>query len=635
MKGVRPLCFLFLCIFLQACLASSPLRASPDEAKEALRRGAALLKENRAEDALPYLTKAAADLPAVGDYALLYSARALQEMGRHEEALAAVGKLLEDYPQTPLMQEARKTEILSAEAGDWDRTLELMKSYTADYPSDTDMRLRYGGLLKKRGRTGEADRVLKNLYIEACPVSEEAYALLEDSALTEEELFRRALAFRENRNYGRAEGILRELLRKDTDLPRKEVLGRLGFVLFMQKKYHQAGRILEKVGNLPLAARAYLRVGMEEAFQRVLDELISRKDDQAATLLIAQANGIRRKGDVQEALLFLSRVAEQFPRFEEDALWYKGWTLYRTKEYAKARDVFRELHEKHTSSKYLYWQARALERTGGDASRLYAELGEDDYYSFLSRRKTKVLNASASVKKQKEAPTPLPMERIDILMEVGLREEAVGELKARAGSARSSREVLDIARKLVQLGKYREAMLLTTRVPETMRPDAVVYPMAYWKTVQEVSGKSGLDPFLVLSLMREESRFDPEACSSAGAIGLMQLMPRTARRTAKSLGLSLDGAASIYDVRNNITLGSRYLKGLLNEFESIPAALAAYNAGAGRVREWLEGGYEADDEFIEDIPFSETRNYVKRILTSYYWYRLGRGGQAPDNFDIL
>jgi soluble lytic murein transglycosylase len=119
--------------------------------------------------------------------------------------------------------------------------------------------------------------------------------------------------------------------------------------------------------------------------------------------------------------------------------------------------------------------------------------------------------------------------------------------------------------------------------------------------------------------MREESRFDPDALSVAGARGLMQLMPRTAARLSGSAAEA--AGIDLRDAQTNITLGASYLKALSGEFPWLPAALAAYNAGEDRVRGWLrQGEYASVDEFIEDIPFDETRNYVKKVLTSYAQY---------------
>ncbi|RPI34703.1 MAG: lytic transglycosylase domain-containing protein, partial [Nitrospiraceae bacterium] len=127
---------------------------------------------------------------------------------------------------------------------------------------------------------------------------------------------------------------------------------------------------------------------------------------------------------------------------------------------------------------------------------------------------------------------------------------------------------------------------------------------------------------VALSVMREESRFDCNAKSGAGAYGLMQLMPQTAYRLDRSLKLGINRPSQLTVARNNIHLGSFYLKSLFNEFHSLPHVLAAYNAGEQAVRTWQEqGNYRSVDEFIEDIPYAETRNYVKKVLTSYFQYK--------------
>ncbi|HCL80849.1 MAG TPA: hypothetical protein DHW81_01010 [Nitrospiraceae bacterium] len=139
--------------------------------------------------------------------------------------------------------------------------------------------------------------------------------------------------------------------------------------------------------------------------------------------------------------------------------------------------------------------------------------------------------------------------------------------------------------------------------------------------MEEASGKNNIDPLLVLSVMREESRFDTEARSIAGALGLMQLMPATAQRLDRHVKLNIKHTAQLHDARTNILIGSYYLKQLLKTFNSAPAAIAAYNAGEDAVKEWLrKNTYSTIDEFIEDIPYDETRNYVKRVLTTYFEY---------------
>jgi soluble lytic murein transglycosylase len=148
------------------------------------------------------------------------------------------------------------------------------------------------------------------------------------------------------------------------------------------------------------------------------------------------------------------------------------------------------------------------------------------------------------------------------------------------------------------------------------------YPMAFWDDVKKASKKHDIDPMIALSVMREESRFDPDARSVAGARGLMQLMPHTAYRLDKSVRLGISKDSQINDARNNIHLGVYYLKSLFKEFKSLPYVLAAYNAGEVIVKKWeQQSNHKAADEFIEDIPYAETRNYVKKVMTSYFQYK--------------
>jgi soluble lytic murein transglycosylase len=151
--------------------------------------------------------------------------------------------------------------------------------------------------------------------------------------------------------------------------------------------------------------------------------------------------------------------------------------------------------------------------------------------------------------------------------------------------------------------------------------NTILYPTAYWHILKPIADKNDIDPMIVLSVMREESRFDPDARSIAGALGLMQIMPQTAQALNRGLRMEIDDSAKILDIEINIALGAYYLSALIKEFGSLPPAIAAYNAGEHKVREWLKkGAYTSYDEFIEDIPYDETKNYVKRVLLTYAVY---------------
>lgn len=160
----------------------------------------------------------------------------------------------------------------------------------------------------------------------------------------------------------------------------------------------------------------------------------------------------------------------------------------------------------------------------------------------------------------------------------------------------------------------------------------LLYPASFAGLVDEAASAHGLDRCLVLALIREESRFDPFALSRAQAMGLMQIIAPTARKVARALDVKSFSIDDLYRPSVSIAFGTYYLSELLGEFGRPELALAAYNAGEGRVRRWLqEYDGEEIDLFVEEIPFSETRRYVKRVMGSYHVYqalwgaRLARG----------
>ncbi|MHB1587527.1 MAG: transglycosylase SLT domain-containing protein [Acidiferrobacteraceae bacterium] len=156
---------------------------------------------------------------------------------------------------------------------------------------------------------------------------------------------------------------------------------------------------------------------------------------------------------------------------------------------------------------------------------------------------------------------------------------------------------------------------------------ALRFPVAYRVLVEAVARLNGIDPGWIYGIMRQESAFMVDAESRAGALGLMQLMPFTGRRTARLLGLHLGGNSGLLDVDNNVRLGARYLKEVLDDNQGdVVLATASYNAGPDRVAAWRPSRHaRAADVWIDNIPYTETRDYVKHVLgfTTVYDYLLG------------
>jgi len=220
---------------------------------------------------------------------------------------------------------------------------------------------------------------------------------------------------------------------------------------------------------------------------------------------------------------------------------------------------------------------------------------------------------------------------------LGMDDEARLDLPGLASQISGIGEALYLGYLSVELGDYRRAIRMAAPLAR-INPffEHLAYPKGFWMLIEKTASREGIEPYLVAAIIREESRFDPDAYSRAGAMGLMQLMPRTAKRIESSAQVNLSGEGDLFLPEKNIPIGSHYLGKLVQEFEgNLVFAIAAYNGGESAVQRWI--GRTGDiplDEFIEEIPYTETRNYVKKVLRSYMEYnRLW--GLTPPNLSVI
>ena len=183
----------------------------------------------------------------------------------------------------------------------------------------------------------------------------------------------------------------------------------------------------------------------------------------------------------------------------------------------------------------------------------------------------------------------------------------------RQGQVRGGIRVAEDARALTPGGVGR---------PLTLALWTALYPEGQWAPIAQAAGRTGVDPYLVAGVIREESRFDPTALSSAGAFGLMQLMPGTAQGAARNAGVAPPDSRTLADPQTNVLLGTVVLSELLKQFGRVDLAVAAYNAGPAAVGRWMAQRPGMDPaSFVEEIPYQETRDYVKTVLESAAVYR--------------
>ena len=210
---------------------------------------------------------------------------------------------------------------------------------------------------------------------------------------------------------------------------------------------------------------------------------------------------------------------------------------------------------------------------------------------------------------------------------------AVSEMQAAAKEDPGSWSLAETAELFTDTGHYDRAIETMKRsVPSYFAVDISIlpreywealFPRPYWPDLKKFSEKNGLDPYLVASLIRQESEFNPVAVSRANAVGLMQLLPKTGKVVAREEHVKHYNASELYTPTMNLQLGTRYFRGMVDKFGgSFEHALAAYNAGSDRVEDWMgQGPYRDSPEFVESIPFTETREYVQAIMRNANVYR--------------
>ncbi|HZR32707.1 MAG TPA: transglycosylase SLT domain-containing protein [Terriglobales bacterium] len=227
----------------------------------------------------------------------------------------------------------------------------------------------------------------------------------------------------------------------------------------------------------------------------------------------------------------------------------------------------------------------------------------------------------------------LRVQKALLLQNGALTSFAVRELQAAAPSGKVAGWWTIKTVELYQDDKHYDRAIEAVKrvVPEYFAVDTAALPRAYWTALfprpywtelKKQSARNRLDPFLVAALIRQESAFNPGAISSANALGLMQLLPVTGRAMARQLHVRHFSNSLLVVPNVNMQLGTRYFRQLIDQFGSVEYALAAYNAGQDRVKDWTtNGNFQDVPEFVESIPFTETREYVQAIMRNATVYR--------------
>ena len=653
--------------------------------------GHAYLQDKRYAEAEASLRLAANAGDDLADYADFLGAQASHQAGDEAVAEALLHGFIDRYPDSIFDAEAPELEanvlLAMKNAGAAQRVLAAAKGLAAEDRSG--FQLAQGQVEFALGQRDAAGRTFKQLLL-SHPLSQEAQVararLTEmgaEAALTPAELRSLGDAYYNGGRYGEAAEQYRALLRTSaaSEGERNSIaVAAAACDLKLKRLTVAQAQGLADSNDENGARRLYLlmelardRDDMGEQ-QRIVTEMETRfgASPWLAEALFSSGNMYLLKKDYPSATTYYRYLAAHFPSSKNaaSAHWRAGWLCYRQRLYSEASQLFDEQIRLYPAAPEtvgaLYWRARLYETQDHNPAqaaanyRAIARAYQHYFYAQMARARL------ASLGNTQPAPAPqldrlqpmappilvetFPSEsphlaRARLLANAGLNEYIAREIKADPNS--SSWSALAEAQIYASYGQtFRALRAIKRALPYAASAPVNAIPLVYWRilfpepnwdTIKSESAKNNLDPYMVASLIRQESEFDPSVVSYANAWGLMQLLPTVGKAMAREEGIKNFQTFQLLDPEMNIRLGTRYLRQMLDRFGGVQEyALAAYNAGDNRVADWEAAGpYQGMDEFVESIPFTQTREYVEAILRNEETYRaidenarLQNGGRA-------
>jgi soluble lytic murein transglycosylase len=631
--------------------------------------------------AIDPLNRAKPQAGDLGDYVADYLGTSYLQTGRIAEAVAALTNFSTVYPESLLIRDAQVSygSALSLEGRAAEAVALLEKNRT---PVRADVELALGRAYAAAGENVKAVETLGNVYynMPTSPEADTAYSelrklgaggVLPGAIWTERKT--RADLLMKGRRYNDAATEYRDLLNQVSAADRPPIELAMADALYRGGRGREAKPVLLSMGSLSGDANAQrlfilgeIARGSDDnnGFYDTVDEL--RKSAPASSWLeqslLSAANLHLVHHEYDQAIDLYRELEQSFPHGARAsyAHWKAAWFTLRQGHNENAKTQFEEQIARYPSGAEtpaaLYWRARLAEEDNDPVmarayyetlseryrNYYYAELGrqrlepmaqpgDPQHYDLLDR--VPPLDIGGKVTASEPPADDLRVQKAQLLGNGGLVDFAVRELQAAASADGGSWAPAETAQLYHENGHYDRGIQVMKRsapsyfsldIPDLPRPYwEALFPKAYWAELKRFSTANGLDPYLVASLIRQESEFNPYAVSQKNAVGLMQLLPKTGKLVAKQVKLKKYNASQLFTPAVNLQLGTRYFRGMVDRFGgSFEYALAAYNAGSERVDEWLgQGKYRDPQEFVESIPFTETREYVQAILRNANVYK--------------
>lgn len=643
-----------------------------------------LLGYARVTDAKPDHDRAIADLKNarphardLADYVDFYLAQAYWAKSDAKNVVLTLDRFGNRYPDSLLRREAaliHASALMSLKG--YEEAADILEAVRK--PQSADIELALGKARRALGENDKALQAFRTVYFDM-PTNgqaEEAGSLIRQMVGnaplgTWTERKSRAEALARARQYAQA-ALEHKQLDQDAPSPALEVALAHNYVRLNRDsdaKKVLLGMDFAKATAEDQAKRLYLLAeiardenddgGQDAYIQQLASTAPQSGWRQQALLSIGNKFMLRR--DYESALRYYAPAWQEFPRSTNASLlhWRTAWLTYRLNRIDDARQLMEEQVQKYGDSgeaaNALYWLGRIAEEQAHPefARAYYQKLNErfqNYYYALLAQDRLARLGDGSAVnvallEKIAKADPPsvsdaeggddnIRLQKAKLLANAALYDLATRELQtAAADPANADWANAEMIRLYMEAGMPFKALRRAKQaVPSYVAADVSalprtfaegLFPRPYWDDLQRSATANGLDPYLVASLIRQESEFNAAAISHANAYGLMQLLPAVGKETAKQIKFKGYSTADLLDPAANLKLGSHYFKAMVDEYNGqVEYALAAYNAGINRVAEWrATSNYRDVAEFVESIPFTETREYVQAILRNRAMYK--------------
>jgi peptidoglycan lytic transglycosylase len=646
--------------------------------------GYAHLLDDESAQAIPPLVRAKENAEELDDYVTYYLGKAYYATADWQKAITILQDFTTKHPDSLFRREATVLygDALLGAGKNVEAARVLAEQRT---PVRSDIELALGRALARAGTPEQGALAFRHVYY-GMPLSDDSDAAGEEleklqrqvklPPATFSERKQRAELLAQGKRYSQAADEYKALL---SDVSPAEALGvrlALAGALWRDHRNKDAKDVLEK---LPLSGDNALSNEQKAERLYYLGEITRGSDDTAFVTyltmlrsiepagkwleesLLSTGNSYLLKKDIATAAKFYAELANRVPngKYGSYSHWKAAWITYRLGDRSEAKRLFEEQINLYPASNEvsnaLYWRARIAEddHDPAKARAYYQKLSSRFryyYYGELARDRMAQINyegpADPDPILRKIAPAKPPAdpkelmptdslraERSRLLQNGGLTDLAVKELQNAAYNDSLGWANREILRLYQSDGSYYRALQLAKRsVPgyfayeleDMPRPFwEALFPRVFWTDLKRYSDENTLDPFVVASLIRQESEFNPSAISRAKALGLMQLLPSVGKQMAKQVKLGKFDQGLLFVPPTNLRLGTRYFKQMVDQNSgTVEYALAAYNAGQDRVDDWRKDSNFRDvPEFVESIPFTETREYVQAIMRNSEVYR--------------